>query len=54
MDGMNWSIEGRRMRLCDILVLGNYPLKLMNKSAGSGSTLSSTEKPPVSKCFDIL
>lgn len=54
MDGMNWSIEDGRMRLCDILVLGNYPVKWMNKSAGISSAPSSTEKPPVSKCFARL
>lgn len=54
MDGMNWSIEDGRMQLCDILVLGNYPVKWMNKSAGISSAPSSTEKPPVSKCFARL
>lgn len=41
IDAMNWSIEAGRMRLCDILVLGNYPLKC----AGIDSALSLTEKP---------
>lgn len=38
---MNWSIETGRMRLCDTVVLGNYPLKCV----GIDSALSLTERP---------
>ncbi|CAM4630691.1 unnamed protein product [Leuciscus chuanchicus] len=50
VDGLNWSIEDGRMRLCDTSVFGNDPVKWMNKSWHQFSSVTG-RKAPVSKCL---